>query len=184
MTALITLRGMYDYDSSIFSDFSFVSNSNLTRTTAIRWIIQEAEELPLLWLDPNIMREKIRLWCATRKDQWYRMEQALSEIYNPVHNYDRYEDITDDLSNTHKDDITNTNSVNAYNTGTMTDKDKATAKSTITDTGKNTRKGHMYGNIGVTTAAQMITGELDVRQNDVYRIIANEFIREFCVRIY
>lgn len=48
----------------------------------------------------------------------------------------------------------------------------------------NTRNLHVFGNIGVTTAAQMITGEMDIRKWDIFRIIADEFERYFCLLVY
>lgn len=48
----------------------------------------------------------------------------------------------------------------------------------------NTRSLRAYGNIGVTTNAQMISGEIDVRSTDIYTIIADEFRSYFCLLIY
>lgn len=48
----------------------------------------------------------------------------------------------------------------------------------------NTRNLHVFGNIGVTTSAQMISGEIDIRKLDIYRIIADEFERYFCLLVY
>ena len=45
-------------------------------------------------------------------------------------------------------------------------------------------KGHLYGNIGVTTAAQMLQGERDINTYDVYKAIADEFKRKFCICVY
>ena len=44
--------------------------------------------------------------------------------------------------------------------------------------------GHMYGNIGVTTAAQMLEGERDLYKWDVYQAIAQEFKERFCILVY
>ena len=43
---------------------------------------------------------------------------------------------------------------------------------------------HTHGNIGVTTNQRMVQAELDLRQTDIYSIIANEFIDKFCIGVY
>ena len=48
----------------------------------------------------------------------------------------------------------------------------------------NTRNGHLYGNIGVTTAAQMLTEERELDKWDVYQAITQEFKYKFCVLVY
>lgn len=48
----------------------------------------------------------------------------------------------------------------------------------------NSRDLHAYGNIGVTTAVQMLNEELELRKTDIFRIITNEFIEYFCLSIY
>ena len=53
-----------------------------------------------------------------------------------------------------------------------------------TDKGTFDRDAHMYGNIGVTTSAQMLEGELEVRKNNLYNMIADCFATELCILVY
>lgn len=48
----------------------------------------------------------------------------------------------------------------------------------------NSRNLHAYGNIGVTTAVQMIQEDLELRKTDLLRIITDEFVAYFCLQIY
>lgn len=41
-----------------------------------------------------------------------------------------------------------------------------------------------FGNIGVTTSQAMLREELEVRIMDIYRLVADELISYFCLRIY
>ena len=85
------------------------------------------------------------------------------------------------------------------NTGSGTDTQKQTYDSTITNTGSGsdttqtnygkqrieTENTRIHGNIGVTTAQQMIESEMSLRAKyDIYKIIAREFEREFLLQIY
>lgn len=46
------------------------------------------------------------------------------------------------------------------------------------------RTGHAYGNIGVTTPAQMLSAERELYKWDVYAAITQEFKERFCVLVY
>ena len=43
---------------------------------------------------------------------------------------------------------------------------------------------HLYGNIGVTTSAQMLKEQLDVVEWNLYEHISDIFIDEFCILVY
>ncbi len=57
-------------------------------------------------------------------------------------------------------------------------------KEGITEQGTRGFKSHIHGNIGVTTSAQMIQGELDLRKINLYEMIASEFENKFLVQVY
>lgn len=97
----------------------------------------------------------------------------------------------------------NTNKVSAYNADDFQNRDQmdsvaTTAQSdTATQDTNNTSRteygakrneketGRVHGNIGVTTAQQMITAEMEMRKSfDLYKIIAELFEHEFITGIY
>ena len=43
---------------------------------------------------------------------------------------------------------------------------------------------HLYGNIGVTTSAQMLREFLDIERWNIYEQIADLFVDEFCIMVY
>ena len=51
-------------------------------------------------------------------------------------------------------------------------------------TGRHTRTGRMHGNIGVTTSQQMIQSERDLVVFNLYDVIAESFIENFCLMVY
>ena len=55
---------------------------------------------------------------------------------------------------------------------------------TNTVTGYDTFHSRIHGNIGVTTNAQMVTQELELRKFDIYTDIARRFEKEFLIQIY
>lgn len=61
-----------------------------------------------------------------------------------------------------------------------------TEKENVNDgrTGTHTRTGRAHGNIGVTTSQQMIQSERDLVVFNLYDVIAESFIENFCLMVY
>ena len=103
--------------------------------------------------------------------------QALSAEYDPIENYDRREEWTDnaDSNGGYK------NKVAGFNVGEQTDSNSSEQQTKSSAT----HSGRIHGNIGVTMAQQMIQSELDLRAvNDIVQIIVNEFKKRFCIMVY
>lgn len=163
----LSIKGLYDYDSHIFDEVSFPGD--IAKDVIIRKIIFDNAELGLVYTDPKTLKEMLRVWSVINQRSWERIWTALNEPYNPIENYDRQESWTDTGSSTA--------GVMGYNATTFTDANKV-------DTG-NTRIGRVHGNIGVTTSAQMITQECEMREAQIYaQIISDSFRGSFCIMVY
>lgn len=88
-----------------------------------------------------------------------------------------------------KDQDTHTGTDTVNSTGT--DNHATTDTGTVADAGsfihghKIDRDWHGHGNIGVTSIAQLAVGFNELAENwDLYAIITQEFIKEFCVMVY
>lgn len=216
------------------------SFSNQDRYHLVQMLLAETAELECVYPEPTTMQTVVRAWSGARLPAWERMDAALTEEYNPLHNYDRHEtesgtdtgtvrdqeaeDIQDDTSSSSTGQSSNTsntstttsdtltNQVTGYNSNTFADSKKDIKAGSETGSGTqsgsdsqsvtgsttrdrdvdrtqtrnlaNSRQLHVYGNIGVTTSAQMLLGEIDVRKYDIFRIIIDEFTRYFCLMVY
>lgn len=180
MQTRLSILALTNYDPTIWDDFSIPAEAD--RQAAIDYICLHCAELSLVYTDPEILRQQIKLWTIANTTAWNRMWAALEEEYNPLHNYDRHEQWSD--AGTAQATGSNTTKVAGYNqTSGFTDRDKTEQSTGSNSTG--THDGHIYGNIGVTTNAQMLTGELDVRQRtNFYWILLTSFKNEFCLQIY
>ena len=69
-------------------------------------------------------------------------------------------------------------------TNTETGKDTENESVNGGRTGKHTRNGRAHGNIGVTTSQQMIQSERDLVVFNLYDVIAESFIENFCLMVY
>ena len=256
----LSILGMYNQDAAehetTFLDSEYFNLpedfTEEDREALNALILSETAELEAVYPNPETMRTVISAWSRARVPSWERMYIALTEEYNPLHNYDRHETETGTDTGTRTE--TDTGTRNETDTGTRTETDTGTVTtdddSTVTDSTSgtatdqttgfnsnsfaddkkttssgsgtqtvdgtkaetrnlsrgetrnlshgetrnlsrgetrnlaNSRNLHSYGNIGVTTAAQMVTGELEVRKTDMFRIITNEFTEYFCIGLY
>ena len=165
MLTKISIMGLTDYtDGAVWDHFQVPAG--LYKQDVIDNILMQCAELSLVYTEPETMTRMIGIWSRKNLENWTRIMQALTEKYNPLHNYDRTEEWSDEGSS----------KVAGFDQGNgMADRDSA----------RSDHSGHVYGNIGVTTAAQMIAGEMDVRVRfNTLDAIAESFKNEFCVLIY
>ena len=211
--SLLTVEGLYNYDNTLFDGFNVPDG--LVKQIAIDAILMRTRELEILYPDFTYLKNRIAIWSNKYQINWKKLYDTTVLEYNPIENYDRVEDWTDDDNETITSDRDNTvkststneimNSVNvtdkntAFNSGLadhakqITDGDTTengsitnTEKENVNDgrTRKHTRTGREHGNIGVTTSQQMIQSERDLVVFNLYDVIAESFIENFCLMVY
>lgn len=200
--ARLSILGMMSADPELFTDFALPEQ--MDKDTLIDYIVQECAELEIVITRPSMLKRMITSWSRARLHSWERLYLSTVQEYNMIHNFDRYEEWQEarDISRDSNGRGTRTPNLNgklthseaAYNTQTLKpisedsteQRGTETTVSDITDdtSDDSTHSGHLYGNIGVTTAAQMLEGERELNSYDVYLAIANEFKRRFCVIVY
>ena len=203
MPVTMSIRGLYNWDPDIFDGITLPENLN--PVTMKDTILETCGELEILYPDPRIMKIYITDWSNARQTAWAHMAAILESEYNPIHNFDRNEEWTDNDTETGTATRTGTVSGTGSNTEThkqtafnsnqlqvdseVTDNNTATQNANSNDTTNNNRQGshsgHLYGNIGVTTTQQMLQSEFDLWDKlDIYQAIANDFKKRFCILVY
>lgn len=176
MRATLTIKGLYDYDPSLFDGMAWPDG--VTAGDVLPELTAELAELELVYPSAGTMKTSIASWSKSRVGAWNRIAAALDAEYNPVENYDRYED-WNDKSNSRGDYLTK---VAGFNEADQMQDQSSSEQSTNNGSEHN---GHIHGNIGVTMAQQMIEAELNLRtKNDMVHIIIAEFKQRFCLMVY
>lgn len=92
-TARISLIGMYNYDPTIFDNLVLPELYN--KADFVNSLLLSQGEKRVLYSDIDFMKLSIQVWGK----KWYanleRIADALTQEYNPLHNYDRHEEYTD-----------------------------------------------------------------------------------------
>lgn len=109
---------------------------------------------------------------------------STNEVMNSVNVTDQNTAFNAGLAD-HAKQITDGNTTeNGTITNTETGKDTENESVNGGRTGKHTRTGRAHGNIGVTTSQQMIQSERDLVVFNLYDVIAESFIENFCLMVY
>ena len=210
MQSKITLIGMYNFDNTLFDELTFPAG--IDRDLAINRILEKSEEFELVYADFDYLKDRIGIWGKLWERTFSKWYEALNIKYDPLYNYDRFEEYEDTKANGFKNTSSSnsstetgsessssvTNQVSAYDDADFTNKEyeEAGAETSQTGTGSATsnssgssdetikHKAHLYGNIGVTTSVQMLKEQLDVVEWNLYEHISDIFIDEFCILVY
>lgn len=223
----LTLIGLYNYDSTLFDNLTLPEGYN--KETFIDALLLEHGEKCVLYSNPEFFKFSIGVWGRKWSLELSRIYEALTAEYDPIYNYDRYEEYKDSEGRKYESKVnaghkasdnpdfsvvneTNTNAttenlISADNSG-----DYQPERKTIENGGKNTARtsgktqdlaetsnstttdaetrnfshtAHLYGNIGVTTSAQMVTEVVKQRfEFNLYGIAGRLFANELLIGIY
>lgn len=210
--ARMTLIGLYNYDSTLFDNLTLPDGYDAD--TFRDSLLLEHGEKCVLYTDPDFMKQAIAIWSNKWALELERIRDALTAEYNPIWNYDRFEKVQDNegRKNTsetnagHKAtdspdfNVTTENTTSAYNSNsyqpeskTSTDTKGKTQNLAETSNAKTedeekhnySHDGHMWGNIGVTTSASMVSEVVRQRyEYNLYGIAGKIFAGELLLGIF
>lgn len=152
----LTTIGLYNFDNSLFD--SMALPESVDRETAINTILINAGELPTLYASFDFMKLAIGNWSRKWLHSWERIERALTEEYNPIHNFDRHEDYEDIEKTARKGKST----VNG-STSSETDNSTNTAETAETKTSAFNESDYSPESKVETNSDVRLTGSTDVR---------------------
>lgn len=196
--AKFTLIGVNSFFNNAGDDLfkNLILPEGLSKETLTKHILLEGGEFEVLYANPFYIQESIGTWSAVNQDTFKRWVDALAIEYAPLENYDRKEDWTDTTSRdtTGQSSVTDNNNTenqkSAFDSSTYQPNDKdiytGTTASTVTnaDDAEGIHTGRIHGNIGVTTSQQMLTAELELGYWNIYKRIADMFLKDFVILVY
>ncbi len=132
-------------------------------------------------ISQTIITQWSNLFKALYGNKYARLLEMIDVDYNPIENYDRYESLLKEYSNsgTSSEDasrgntgtVTTVDQIEGFNSASFQDSDKVTRTDALSETndvdrehadeGTEENTNHIHGNIGVTTAEQMLSGYTD-----------------------
>ena len=144
--SLLTVDGLYNYDNTLFDGFNVPEG--LVKQIAIDAILMRTRELELLYPDFTYMKNRITIWSNKYQINWKKLYDTTVLEYNPIENYDRMEDWTDN------DDETSTSARD--NTRNTTNTVKSTSTNEVMNSVNVTDQNTAF-NAGLADHAKQIT---------------------------
>lgn len=89
----MTFIGAYGYDPNLFDNLTFPAG--VSKDLAINTFLMRFGECPMLYTDLRFQKTAFAVWSDKWADGIARMLLALESEYNPIHNFDRYEDYSE-----------------------------------------------------------------------------------------
>ena len=89
----MTLVGMFNYDSELFAQLTLPEGYD--KETYINSLLLEHGEKCVMYTDPEFFKMAVGMWSRKWELELTRIFEALTAEYNPIYNYDRFEEITD-----------------------------------------------------------------------------------------
>lgn len=96
MVPTLSLLGMLQISPDLISSTNFPLPTGLQHETLDPLLLAETAELEILYPEPTTLATVIKAWATARGLAWGRMQAALAAEYNPIHNYDRSEEWTEE----------------------------------------------------------------------------------------
>lgn len=131
--------------------------------------------------DESLMVLKLQNKANLISEYWNKMYSLKSIEYQPIENYDRYEDITETGKSNGSSKSSGTS---LYSEFPMESPLKKSVNNTDSNTEANseantngTRKAHIHGNIGVTTSQQMLESEINLQKQ--LSMLKQLYIKEY-----
>ena len=205
--SLLSILGLYTAEPTLFDNM--VLPEGLDKETVIDAIIQDCQELEVLYTSPYAMKLMIGIWSRREQTTFERIYRAEQAEYNPIENYDRHQTDTretqhsgNDVSSGSSQDTASVNNTNlhkyaAFDSGSLEDQTQdtqtgtsignQTAQNTFTHGEKigDTFTSYIHGNIGVTTSQQMLESELELAPKiNTINYVVNSFKMRFCILVY
>ena len=140
--ARLTLIGLYNHDDTLFDKLTLPAAYD--RQTFIDTVLMDQGEKCVAYPDPDFFKYAIGVWARKWSDSLERIALAINSEYNPIHNYDRYEEWTEKEKGDYKnelrrggsDSLKKTGSVTVDNDGTVITENDGTV--TTSETGTDT----------------------------------------------
>lgn len=182
ISAQMSLWGLYQVDPTILD--GLILPTGMDADNLKDNLLLETESMEILYPNTLFLKMAIQVWAAERLEVWQKLYDTTQLEYNPLDNYDRYEESISSNTGGASGSTTVTGSATAYNSDDFADVSKSVSAGSNQSNSSGTYTSRVHGNIGVTSSMELVTRQRDVVQFCMTEYIINDFITRFCVGVY
>ena len=150
----------------------------ISKATLTNVIMLECGEMCPVWTNPNFMQDMIGVWSNKWQPTFKRWIEAMNTSYDPLNNYDRYEQYTESNRGTTSNKLDGTDrtisdrSIDTTTSGTDTDKVTGTDTTvtdhdmTVTSSGTTTNSRSAFDQTGFSDHDKSVNSGNDTTADD------------------
>lgn len=135
MRATLSILGLYQREPTLFDELELPGSMN--KDVLIDNILYEAAPLEAYYPDPNFMKFMIGRWSFMNQSVWQKLYDTTVLEYNPVFNYDRTEEWSENEQMLDKRTLTGTEMETSTDNSSGEIKSSGTVKSELNVSGYN-----------------------------------------------
>ena len=155
-SANLTMIGIYNFDSTIFDGLLFPAGIN--KDTAVNEILSRCGEFEILYPNISFLKQMITHWGNKHYRTFDKWIKALEIEFEPLYNYDRYEEYLDEKINNgnvtsksnSKDNTTNQNSNSIVDSAVDNKSDNVSENEHVTERGNSASQTNTDSNSNET----------------------------------
>lgn len=129
MRATLSILGLYQYRPDVFDLFKLPDGVLLDSVRDN--ILMELAELELLYPSGDFMKTAIGIWSSKQLPVWQKLYATTNLEYNPIYNYDRTEEWTEEETGNRNESRTQIQESNGESSGTVKNSGVDTVKSDV-----------------------------------------------------
>lgn len=129
MRANLSILGLYQYSPDVFDLFKLPDGVSLDSVRDN--ILMELAELELIYPSGTFMKTAIGIWSAKQLPIWEKLYATTKLEYNPIHNYDRTEEWTEEETGNRNESRTQSLESNGESSGAVQNSGVDTVKSDV-----------------------------------------------------
>lgn len=135
MRATLSILGLYQREPALFDELELPGSMN--KDVLIDNILYEAAPLEAYYPDPNFMKFMIGRWSFMNQSVWQKLYDTTVLEYNPIFNYDRTEEWSENEQMLDKRTLTGTEMETSTDNSSGKIKSSGTVKSELNVSGYN-----------------------------------------------
>ena len=135
ISATMSVWGIYQISPTLFDGLSVPDG--IDKENVKDNILLQSENLEVLYSNPDFLKAAITVWSTERLPIWEKLYATTQYEYNPIENYDRYEQGTNSASGTSSGENSTTSSGQNSTTSSGQNSTTSSGENSTTSSGEN-----------------------------------------------
>lgn len=179
--AKLTIFGLMAWDPTLFDNIKIPDG--MEKDLLISEIQLRCADYEMMYPDADFMKTATLNFFRSHYLTFFRWWEAINKEYDPLYNYDRYEDLSDNTKEGTNVKSSTIGKVSAYDSNDL-QTNTGVEDSSSNDYNRDFKAAnHIYGNIGVTTSSAMLEEYIKTQQINIYERIAELYATNFCLMV-